>query len=346
MALIYDLVDPQELTGFVRGVQQELEANTFVLQQFLPNQNIDDIEWRMPKGVLQDEDAASIRAWDTESPIGNRAGIQRIMGELPPISKKWRLGEEERLRQRKLLTGDSAPIVNAIYDDAAKGARAIGARVELLRGEALVNGALAIDENGVNQSVDFGRRSEHNDAAIADDLWDAVGDAAIVRDMSELVQSYVDVNGVQPGLVLISTRAMGYVLQNAEIRALASSIAGSPAIVSRQVLGQVLNAYGLPPFVTYDVKVRVNGVATRVIDDTKAVVLPPASEPLGRTFFGTTAEALELTEARQISAGQAPGMVTVVEKTTDPVATWTKTAAIALPVLANPDLTVVRTILA
>jgi hypothetical protein len=35
---------------------------------------------------------------------------------------------------------------------------------------------------------------------------------------------------------------------------------------------------------------------------------------------------------------QAPGLVSVVEKTFDPVATWTKSAAVALPVLVNPNL--------
>jgi hypothetical protein len=343
--LIYDLVDPQELQGFVRGVQQELERNTFVLQQFLPNDNIDDIEWRMPKGVLTDEDAAVIRAWDTESPIGNRQGISRIMGELPPISKKWRLGEEERLRQRKLLTGDSAPIVRAIYDDAAKGARAITARVELLRGEALVNGTLSINENGVVQTVDFDRKSTHDNANVTT-LWTVANAATAdpIKDMLAMQDTYVDTNGVKPALQLTSTTVITSLLVNDKIRTLASSLAGAPSIVSLSTLQSVISAFGLAPLVPYDVKVRVNGSATNVINPNKLILLPPANEPLGRTFFGTTAEALELAEAKQIEQAQAPGMVSVVEKTTDPVATWTKTAAIALPVLANPDLTLVRTV--
>ena len=49
MALIYDVVDVQELTGFVRGVQLERELNVFQLSRFLPNENIDDIEYRVDK---------------------------------------------------------------------------------------------------------------------------------------------------------------------------------------------------------------------------------------------------------------------------------------------------------
>jgi hypothetical protein len=345
MALVYDLVDPQELTGFVRGVQQELERNRFTLSQFLPNDNIDDIEWRMPKGTLTDEDAAVIRAWDVESPIGNRQGIQRIMGELPPISKKWRLGEEERLRQRKLLTGDAGPIIRAIYDDAAKGARAISARVELLRGEALEDAGLVINENGVVQTVSFSRTAAHNNAA-APVLWSTVATADPIKDLMGWRDVYLDTNGISPALVLVSTQTIGFLLQNDKIRALASSLSGAPSIVSSTTLQQVISAFGLPPLVTYDAKVRVNGSQVSVIDPKKIIMLPPANEPLGRTFFGTTAESLELVEAQQIGGADAPGMVTVVEKTTDPVATWTKTAAISLPVLANPNLTLVRTVLA
>jgi hypothetical protein len=71
------------------------------------------------------------------------------------------------------------------------------------------------------------------------------------------------------------------------------------------------------------------------------IFVPPAGEPLGRTFIGTTAESLELAGANQMSQDDLSGMVAVVEKTFDPVATWTKAAVVALPVMVNPDLTFV-----
>ena len=343
MGLIYDLVDPQELQGLVRGFQLELERNRFVLSQVLPNDNIDDIEWRMPTGTLTDQDAAVVRAWDTESPIGNRQGIARLMGELPPISKKIRLGEEERLRKRKLETGDSAPIIRAIYDDAVNMARGVLARIELMRGEVLEDAQIAISENGVVQTVAFDRTATH-DNANAPVLWSTTATADPVKDLLGWRDIYLDTNGVLPAAILTSTAVVGDLLLNDKIRTLASSLAGAPAIITPQTLQTVLSAFNLPPIVTYDVQVRVAGTATKVIDPKKIIFLPPSTEPLGRTFFGTTAESLELVEANQIEASQAPGLVSVVDKTYDPVATWTKVAGIALPVLANPNLTLVRTV--
>lgn len=341
MPLIYDLADPQELVGYVRGIQRELDENRFVLSQFLPNENIDDIEYRTVRGTLKDQDAALVRSWDTESPIGNRQGIERIMGELPPISKKIRLGEEERLRRRALERGNNQQVIDAIYDDAANMARSVAARVELLRGEAIETGSLVINENGVIQTVAFGRKASHT--VTAGTLWtNGAGDP--IADMRTWVDTYLASNGVRPAVALVSTLIIGDLLRNSAIRTLLGSQAGVPGLVTEAQLAQVLNAFGLPPLVPYDVQVRVNGVATRVTSNRKLIFLPPPGEGLGATFSGTTAEALELAEARQIQNDQVAGMVAVVEKTYDPVATWTKAAAIALPVLINPDLTFTATV--
>jgi hypothetical protein len=339
MALIYDLADPQELQGFVRAAFGEVERNRFVLSQFLPNLNIDDIEYRAYRGTLNDQDAALIRSWDTESPIGKRQGVQRMMGELPPISQKIRLGEEERLRMRALERGNNSQLVDAIFDDAANMARAVAARIEMLRGEALHAASLTINENGVQQTIPFGRSGTHSVAPGT--LWSVTATATPIQDEQAWVQTYIDTNGTAPGLALTSTRVVNYLLLNAQYRSMAAQNGITPAFLNVNGLNQIRATYGLPPVVVYDVKTRVAGVSTRVIPDDRFIYLPPAGEPLGRTFFGTTAEAIELVGARQIAQDQAPGMVAVVEKTFDPVATWTKAAAIALPVLVNPDLTFV-----
>ena len=349
MALIYDLADPQELLGFTRGIQQELETNVFVLNQFLPNDNIDEIEYRFTQGQLQDQDVATVRAWDTEAPIGNRQGIKRIMGELPPISKKIPVGEEERLRLRMLeRNGDAGELIRAIYNDTANLARSVTGRVELFRGEALETANISIDENGVVQEIPFGRRADFNAAAntaAGTDKWDDHDNSDPIEFLQGLNDKYRDVNGGNPGLYLTSTKVINHLLRNAKIRTYLGSLGGTPGLVTNAQLASVLSAFNLPPLVAYDVVVRIDGVQTRVISDDKIIGLPPAGEPLGRTFWGTTAEAIELAGAQQIDSAQAPGMVSVVEKTFDPVKTWTKVAGIALPVLANPDLTIVGDVL-
>lgn len=341
MALVLDLADPQELVGYVRGIQMEEERNRFVLANYLPNDNIDEIEWRVTTGDLTQPEAATVRAWDTESPIASRQGLKRIMGELPPISRKMKLGEEERLRKRALERGNNSQLVDAIYDDAATLTRAVLARIEMFRGEVLQKGTITINENGVLQTVDFGRRAAHTVTAAT--KWDSTGDP--VADLRTWVQTYIDNNGVAPEFILTSTQVISTMLTNQKVRDLVNVGLGAPGIVTIQALQTILSAFGLPPLVPYDVSVRVGGASTKVMNPKQITLMPPAGEPLGKTFFGTTAESLELQEAQIIGGAEAPGMISTVHKLDDPVSIWTKVGAIALPTLINPDLTFTATVL-
>jgi hypothetical protein len=341
MALVLDLVDPQELQGLVRGVQLEEERNRLVLQNYLQNRMIDEIEYSIVRGNLRDADSAEVRAWDTEAPIGSRQGLEKIAGELPPISKKMRLGEEERLRRRMISSGSAAQIVDAIYNDAAQLARSVVVRVERLRGEALEYAQITLNENGVQQTVPFGRKAGHT--VTAGVLWSNTATATPASDMRSWVQAYIDTNGISPAFCLTSTAVISNLMRNAEIRTLAMGNTNT-GMVTMDMVNAVFAAYGLPAFVPYDAVVRVAGTQTRITSANKLILMPPANEPLGGTFFGTTAEAIELAEARAINQDQVPGLTATVHKLDDPVSTWTKVAAIAFPVLVNPDLTFTATV--
>ena len=351
MALITDLVDPQELLGYTREAAIEAERNEFVLSNYLPNDTTPDgdIEFRVLRGSFRDQDAATVRAWDAEAPIAARQGFERIMGEILPVSRKIPLGEEERLRLRGLERGlspaNNTMLVDAIYRDAANMARAVAARFELFRGEALEKATITINENGVAPAmIDFQRAAGHTVALAGGALWSAIATATPVSDMRTWVQTYIDTNGVAPAYALTSTAVISNLMRNAEIRALAAGPAGTPGIVTVDMVNAVFQAYGLPPFVAYDTVIRVNGVQTRPIAANKVILMPPANEPLGATFYGTTAESLELAEAQLIDQDQCPGMVAVPMKEGDPVRTWTLATAVGFPVLANPNLTFTATV--
>jgi len=174
MLLNADYILPAELTGYVREGVANQPINRFALAQWLPNRNIDDLEYRYTKGGEGLIEAAQFRAYDAESGIGGRPGIMRVTGELPPISRKIRLGEYDRLRQRQ---DPNATIRLGLMDDGMRMARAISARAEMARGEALWRGALHLNENGIVATVDFGRDS--GNTVTAGTAWSSV-DAACV----------------------------------------------------------------------------------------------------------------------------------------------------------------------
>lgn len=337
MLLTQDYITPAELTGYVRAALADMERNQFTLSRWLPRRPVDDLLYRFVRGGEGLTEAATVRSYDAEAPIGARPGLTRITGELPPISRKVRLSEYDRLRLRR----DDQGIRTAILSDAERMARAVAARLEMFRGEALYRGQLVISENGVVATVDFGRAAGHT--VSPGTVWSTVATATPLADLISWRDTYIATNGVAPGAILTSTTVLGYLLRNAEIRAIAATTAGTPSIVSQATVNAVFAAYGLPPIYIYDAQVKVAGSATRIIPADRLIMLPEPGSPdnpdgndLGATLLGTTAESLE---PEYGLAGEEPGIVAGSYSTKDPVAVWTKAAAIGLPVLANPDLT-------
>lgn len=338
MLLHTDLIDPTTLTGYVRADLADLEINRFSLAQFLPNDEIDDLQYRFNTGGEGLAEAATFRAYDAESPIGSRPGVSRVTGELPPISRKTRLGEYDRLRQRR--NSDEA-VERAVLGDARRLVRGIRARMELARGDALVNGSVTIAENHVTASIDFGRQGNHTTTPSI--VWSTVATATVIQDLITWKDRYIETNdGEAPGAIVMSSTVMGYVQRNAEVRTLGASLAGTPAIVGVDTVNAVLASFALPPIYPYDVRVKINGTTTRVIAADKVLLLPapvgadsPDSTDLGATLWGTTAESLEENYGLD---GEEAGIVAGVYSTEDPVGLWTKAAAIGVPILANPNL--------
>lgn len=340
MLINTDYITPAELTGYVRAGAQDWARNQFSLARWLPNNPIDDLDFRFTRGGEGLIEAATFRSFDAESPIGARPGAFRVSGQLPPISRKIRLGEYDRLKQRKL----DEKIRGALMTDAERMTRSIMARMELARGDALVNGKVTISENGLAVEADFGRSGTMSVAPGT--LWSDLTNGTPLTNLLTWKELYITTNGELPGAIVTSTRVLNFMLRNAEIRALAATAIGTPTLVPVSMLEAVLTAHGLPQIYTYDAQIKVNGAATRVIADDKLLMLPAPGDPsspdssmLGATLWGTTVEATSPKYGVEI--GEEPGIVAGSYETEDPIALWTKAAGIGLPILANPDLSLV-----
>lgn len=343
--LIFDLVDPQELVGVVREAERDINEEDLILSQVLPNVTQDSITFKYTVGQVLGQNAAKFRSWDTPAPIGKRQGLETRHGELAPISEKIPVTEEMAHRLRDLQRGGgNDSLIDQIFDDAANEARAVARRIELARGEVLETAGLTINENGVIQVVDFGRHVDLEPAALAgtaqfSDLDDSDPVAVIRADM-EIYREFN--NGRDPGAIITSGAVISNLLLNDSLRALLGTVTGAPGVISEEALTRILQAYGIPPLVAYDIALDIDDVPTRVISDDVLIYVPAPARPAGQTAFGPTMEAIKLAEAQQISIEDAPGLVAVVEETSDPVQTWTKAAGVALPILSNPNSTLVH----
>lgn len=334
-----EFIEPTQLTGLIRAALADQQVNRFRLARWLPNVEVDDITFEFLKGGGGLAEASSYRSWDTESKIGRREGISKVMGELPPISEKIPLNEYDRLRLRNLTRDDALPF---IARDAARLARNIAARFEVARGAALVDASVPITE--LRQTVDFGRIGTHS--VVAATLWSVHATATPLTDLQAWTQTYEDTNGEPAAVILMPKAVLQHMTQCEQVirQVYPLAPAGTAPMATNDQVNGVLASLGLPSIEVYDARVKVDGVSTRITPANAIALLPEpgeanAAQPsdLGATLLGTTAEALE--EDYALQAGEQPGVVAATWKTKDPVRLWTHAAAVGIPVLREPNLT-------
>lgn len=332
---IYDLITPAELTGYARAALADRPENALQLSQILPHRPVNDLNYRFTKGGGGLAAAASFRAYDAEPGFGKREGISRVSGELPPIGMQYVLGEYDQLRLRNA----SEEIRSLLLRDAARIARSIDQRFEFARGQALEEAKVVLNENGVQATVDFGRSAAHSVAPGT--LWSNLAASTPIDDLQAWRDVYVDTNGTAPDEMLLSTRIVNYLVRNAQVRTHVLPVGSTVTQVRRSDLEAVLTDFGLPRMRIFDARaIDQLGVSRKVISDDKVIFLPGSGADMGATLWGTTLEAQE--PQYGIAAADHPGLVVgAFKQSTTPIRVFTIGAAIGIPILANPDLTMV-----
>ncbi|WP_328967966.1 major capsid protein [Streptomyces sp. NBC_00239] len=338
MQLIDEFATPAELTGYARAALADRDENQFSLDRWLPNRTINDLSYRFTRGGGGLTEAATFRAYDASSPVGTRPGGARVSGELPPISRKIAMGEYERIRRRNIDT-QNAEIRDAMLDDGVRQARAIEARMELARGEALFTAGVNLNEEGVQAAVDFGRTAGHSVSAATP--WSTFATADAYGDLSSWLDTYNTTNGRLPAYTLMSRKIYNFLRRNVGLTKLANT-QNPPTVLTRDALNTVLGDFDIPPVVIYDAQVSVGGVATRITPEDKILFLPEFGDALGQTLWGVPVEA---DDPRYGLAGSEAGIAVGAYKSEDPQTIWTRATAIALPVVAAPDLSFVADVL-
>lgn len=345
--IVDDVIEPAVLTGFVREVPTPVNL---MLSRFLPDRQIGDIEAAMDQ-VTRTNRAAKYRAWDSEAFVGQRDTFRRSKVKIPPLGVQRVLGEQERLMLERISTGGDNRFgyIESIYADAEIGAREVMNRVEISRGDVLVDGKFTLaNEHGLSIEADFGLDPSHLVSASV--VWSDHTNADILGDYKAWVDLYVDETGERPGVTVTSNTVVNNMLLSAQIRALfyrGQTLAGTPDLITQAQLNQVLTAYGYPPIFEYNTKIDIDGVATRVIPQDKVIFLPADPSSLGWTAWGITAEALELAQGQNpsLSFQQLPGLVGVVMKQGHPLRLWTYVGATAMPMISDPRRLLVADVL-
>lgn len=339
MALWTDLITPAELTGYVRTALEDLEVNQSSLARWLPNTFVNDINVRFVKGQAGLVAEASFRAFDAEPEIAGSTTGSRVTLEMLPLGQRRIISEYDQLRMRN---ASDEVLRNSILKEAKNVARAIADRIERLRGTVLETGKATVNQGNLAFDDDFGRIASHTTTAAS--LW-ATSAVDRLSYLQSLVATYKATNdGTAPGAIVTSDRVLLALAAGDQFKTTLVGGATRPAIAGE--VRDYLVAAGLPPIYVYDR--RTSG--GRVLSDNKLMLLPPATDPmegeseLGATFWGQTLTSQE--SEYGLADVEQPGVVVGAHKATSiPHIATVESDAIALPVLANANLSLVATVL-
>jgi hypothetical protein len=336
MAILWEsLVRPADLTAFVRQVP--LDQN-YTLNTLFPDRYINDDEVNV-KDVTITARTAKVRAFDAPPATIGRDTFSRRKVKPIPVSVMMNQGEVDKRRRAVAAArgGSDADTIDAIYDDATNATKAIQRRVELMRGDLLDDGKVTIAaENGVTTEADFGVPGGNIATAVT--YW-TDPTAPILADLRTWQKAYRDLNGYDPGGIVMSRDIWYLMAANNTIKALYPNQGVAAPILSAEQVNNALASYRLPPInLEYDAQVDVDGVSTRVTPANKIFFVPPRGIELGFTAWTITVTGDEIRAAGQLPLNSgAAGLAAVMDvNSAPPYQQAVYVDSTPLPCLTNP----------
>ncbi|QCP08231.1 hypothetical protein FDF08_09750 [Micrococcus luteus] len=340
MENLNDLISAVELTAEARMAAEAYEGEGQSFARYLPSVTTDGISIELTQtgsGGLVEE--AAYRAFSAEPEIAGGELGDIVTLRLPALGQKRPLTEWAQLMDRN--AGEE--VQRAAFRRTARLAgAAIAATAERQRVSVAVTGAATIAGRRFQSTDDFGRAASHTQTA--PQLWT---DAAVSRTdyLRSLVDVYVGTNGVPPGAIVMGSKVYRALLRGSEFTETLANGATRP--MGRDAVFAVLDDLDIPVIERYDLRTS----AGPILPENVVLLMPPAGptvaeEPtaLGAMYWGRT-----LTSGMEqygILEAEQPGIIVgAFRETGIPHTAWVESDAIALPALANPNLTLAATVL-
>lgn len=326
-----ELFTQNEVISYVRDREYKpLLGETLFPERKQPSLKLDQLS-----GGSRIPIAASIHDFDTEAEIGSRIANKQEL-ELSLIKRKMQLKETDIIALENPRTkAEQDYLVGQVYNDIDQLVAGVRARVEAMRMEVLAAGQVTVKENGLNFTLDYHVPDEHKEALTGTNVWTNENSDPLAD-----IERWIDTLDTKPTRALTSRKIYRALATHPKIIA---AIFGkdSGRVVSQADLDAFMETHGYPVIRTYDEKYKVqeaNGTYTtkKYFPENKFAMFN--DDLLGETLYGPTAEETRLTRDPAVDTSLVGNVLaSVYDETRDPVGTWTKAVATALPSFAAAD---------
>lgn len=318
-----------------RGIIDYLKERTYPTYmgtELFPEEKRDELKFDELSEGSDIPVIASVHSFDSEAEIGTREAVERTI-ELALIKRKMQLKEEEIIKILHPRTNqEKKRLMNKVYGDIDNLVLSVMARIELMRMEVVAKGTVTLAENGLTAVVDYGVPTEHK---VTNVDWDAE-DSDPISDIT----SWYNKLGTKPKRIITSNTVLAKLTRHPNVVA-ALYGNGAKRIATAGELNTYLESLGLPKIYTNDEVYRkqlANGKyeTKRFFPEDCFSMIP--GETLGLTIYGPTAEEVRLSTKADIDVEAIGNILAMIyEEGTDPVSTWEKAVATALPSLSCAD---------
>lgn len=333
MARLEEVFNTEELINYFKDRQ----VTPMLGESLFPERKIQDIEFDMILGTGGLPVSAEVHAYDTETQLASREAIEKGVASLALIKRKIKIAEKEIIKINNPRTNAELTFVlEQLYNDAEKMTDSVKVRVEAMRMELLSTGKIAIDENGVNVTIDY-KVPTGNQKKFT---WKAPTTDTPLDDLTSLADAVEAESGSRPTRALTSRKLVKTICNCDSVRKAIYGV-NSDKIVTLAVLNELLVQLDLPQIVVYEGKYKKEGAKgfTTVRYFPENCIAMFGAETLGETIYGLTAEEVKLIgDGKMEETSMLDNKIFVGTYTDiDPVGEFTKAAATALPTLPHGE---------
>lgn len=306
-------------------------------------------EWEMVASEYQIPMMAQFHGFDTESQTTFRIPVDRKNIEKGLI--KVKINQSERMRALLNSGVQDTKIKDYILRDGINLAEQVFTRSKVAKNEVMATGAMTINENGLNLTIDYGVPAAQKAHTI-----DLVSTGDIVSQIQTIIDA-ANAAGVKITGMMTSRKNITKMRNNAGLQRDINGTSGVGALVRVNDFNDFMSEeFGIDTIIsndlTYGASATFNGgrpsvVAHKYYPENKCTFF--AANPNGKLGTGLWGDPPEVDIAKFGTTGGtessvSPYVYVSQYKEDDPAVIWTKASALFVPVLYNPNSLFIATL--
>lgn len=316
----------RELLAYAQGRQYPALPG----EQIFPETKRNSLKYDVIVGARKVPVAAKVHAFDTESQIIDREGAATTL-ELSLFKQKRQIKERDIMELNKARDeAELRQIEEDIYNEVDATREGVRAGIEVVRMQTLTYGKYNMKlEDGEVLEVDYHVPAENQLVMSGTSLF-----SNPEADIIGLLQAEQDRLGVLLPYALTSPEILGDILANNAIRDTMFRSTNLNVRPSLRELNEFLGERDLPQISVIRGYYREQNGRTftqkRYFDKNYFVLMP--EQTAGQTVYGPTPEEIRLLGRTDIQASEVGNILSLsYEESLDPVSSWTKSVALAMP---------------